>query len=524
MPAPRFNLPEGTIIADRYKLLKTLGQGGFGITYIAWDSELERRVAIKECFPTRLCIRDAQSGAIAPISSEVEAAFFSMLEDTHREAKTLAKLHHEGVVEVHDVIWGNGSIFCVMSWLSGGSLRDRMVSSSPISAEVSMQWLRLLLDALAYIHSSGIVHRDLKPENIMFDEQGRPVIVDFGAALNRADRTSGAITTQGAFSQAYASPEQISGKGSIGPWTDFYALSSTWYELLTGIRPEKANARLMQDDVAPLTQVPCRISYPKELLALLQRNMSLKIEERCQSVAMWLDCWAHGSLPPVEVPKVSRWRKPMLRYGAFLACGGLLLASGAYVLLSHVEQLPHSSSVDLKELDKTLTRKVREACKIDAFLSICAEYTSAAQAAQARSKKEQDELIKLYELKLEQAQSEDDIQTLEAELEDQVSACNLRSENAQSSLWQDFMRRIKPYDVVSSEALVTQYKPADRDEAALLSQVASAICTKETYPAYNKCHIVRADVLESPSFIKAHLDLISRMQQRADSFHSHESE
>lgn len=493
-PTAVFSLPEGTIIAGRYKLLKALGQGGFGITYVAWDSELRRQVAIKECFPVSLCMRDTQSGVLLPVSPEVEAPFLAVLNDMHREARTLAMLDHESIVKVHDVIWGNGSVFCVMTWLSGGTLRSRMSEESLMSREESLQILRYLLDALAYLHRNGIIHRDLKPENIMFNAEGRPVIIDFGAALNRLDRTTGAVTTQGAFSQSYASPEQITGKGQVGPWSDFYSLSVTWYELLTGVRPEKADARLMQDDLVPLTEVKCRIAYPAELLQLLQRNLSLHIGDRCKNVEQWLDCWKRGTLPPLDVPKPSRWRE--WRRNLLVAGAVVLMTGGGYALLQLAPRTPGAPApaVDPAELGAELALKVRAACKVEEYVHHCEQYVADVHALEERQKEEQLAIISKYDALYKKAATRSELESIMREYDEVVRKSQDTCHKEQTELWDNFIRRIKPYDVSSTEAISQQYKPLDMNEAALLSQVAGAIFQNEAYPAFGKAQYAFSDL------------------------------
>ena len=286
-------LPPGTFLGEKqkYRILGVCGQGGFGITYAGWDISLERNVAIKECFPQEICERDGDTAAIMPRTPALQDAYLMAMADLQKEARLLAKLNHPNIVQVYDVFAANGSLFCVMHWLEGDTLRDRLdaaeAADAPTAAEQAEAWLRLLLDALGYMHAQGIIHRDIKPENIMFDESGRPVLVDFGSAVNISRLTH--TLTQGAFSAAYAAPEQISGKGEIGPWTDFYSLAATWYEVFSNCAAEETLRRMTEDSLHPLEKlVPERVHAAPRMAAGIMRNLGLRAAGRCQSAAEWL--------------------------------------------------------------------------------------------------------------------------------------------------------------------------------------------------------------------------------------------
>ncbi|MCQ2365711.1 MAG: protein kinase [Akkermansia sp.] len=286
-------LPPGTFLGEnkKYKILGVCGQGGFGITYAGWDFSLERNVAVKECFPQEICVRDGDTAAIAPRTPALQDAYLMAMADLQKEARLLARLNHPNIVQVYDVFAANGSLFCVMHWLEGDTLRDRLdaaeAADAPIPQEQAEEWLRLLLDALGYMHAQGIIHRDIKPENIMFDEGGRPVLVDFGSAVNISRLTH--TLTQGAFSAAYAAPEQLSGKGEIGPWTDFYSLAATWYEVFSNCAAEETVRRMMEDSLKPLERlVPARVHAAPRMAAGIMCNLELRAAARCRSAAEWL--------------------------------------------------------------------------------------------------------------------------------------------------------------------------------------------------------------------------------------------
>lgn len=316
-------LPPGAQLGQ-YRLIEAASQGGFGILYRAWDEKLNRPVAVKECFPASICRRDPETGVVRPHSEALQAQYDAAINDVFEEAQTLAKLHHARVVPVYDVFRAAGSMFYVMPWLEGGSLRDRIAAGDAISPETAQNWLLELLSALEYLHGMQVIHRDIKPGNIMFDAAGNPVLVDFGSALNRATKVD--TTTQGEFSPVYASPEQVSGKGKIGPWTDLYSLAATWYELLTGMQPEPAQQRLVQDDLQPLP--PGRTVLEQSIM----QNLALEAAARCQSAREWQD-WLLRGVAPVAV---ARRRRSFLLW----AVPAVLLAAGGAFLLGQQQAEP----------------------------------------------------------------------------------------------------------------------------------------------------------------------------------------
>ncbi len=309
-------LPPGARLGQ-YRLIEAASQGGFGILYRAWDEKLNRPVAVKECFPASICRRDPQTGVVQPHTEALRANYEAAIDDVFEEARTLAGLHHARVVPVYDVFRSAGSLFYVMPWLEGGSLRDKIAAGQAISPAEAQRWLLELLSALEYLHGVQVIHRDIKPGNIMFDVGGNPVLVDFGSALNRATKVD--TTTQGEFSPVYASPEQVSGKGKIGPWTDLYSLAATWYELLSGAPPEPTQQRLVQDDLRPLPLGKTVLEQS------IMQNLALSVADRCQSAREWQEWLLRGTAPVA----VAHRRRLYWLWGLFAM---LLVAGGAFLV------------------------------------------------------------------------------------------------------------------------------------------------------------------------------------------------
>jgi len=282
---------------DVYKIEKILGQGGFGITYLAEDVNLEKKVAIKEYLPIGLAMRDGRS-QVEPQSTEAEADFRWGLEQFLGEAKTLAKFQHPNIVQVLRFFEANGTAYIVMNFVQGESLHDRMQRKKKIDEAELKRFLFPLLDGLESIHNSGFLHRDIKPGNIFIAEDGEPMLLDFGAArsaLVDAGRGLTAIVTRG-----YAPIEQYSKRGHQGPWTDIYALAGVLYEIVTGKDPVEATDRVIEDPQLPAFGAGVgRLS--DTLLQAIDHALAVHPENRPRSVAAWrAELEGETSVPAME--------------------------------------------------------------------------------------------------------------------------------------------------------------------------------------------------------------------------------
>lgn len=268
---------------DVYKIEKILGQGGFGITYLAEDVNLEKKVAIKEYLPVGLAVREG-GATVQPESTEAEADFRWGLDQFLGEAKTLAKFQHPNIVQVLRFFEAHGTAYIVMNFVQGQSLHDRMQKRKKINEEELKRFLFPILDGLESVHQAGFLHRDIKPGNIFIADDGEPMLLDFGAARSALlDKSRGltAIVTRG-----YAPIEQYSKRGHQGPWTDIYALAGVLYEIVTGTDPVEATDRVIEDPQIPAFEAGVgRLS--DTLLLAIDHALSVHPEQRPRSVADW---------------------------------------------------------------------------------------------------------------------------------------------------------------------------------------------------------------------------------------------
>ncbi|MEG2586403.1 MAG: protein kinase, partial [Akkermansia sp.] len=253
------SLPNGTMLGN-YEIKGVLGQGGFGISYWAIDHQLEREVVLKEHYPSGLCQRGADGAELIPANPLFTEGYEHSLSSFCKEARIVAALEHPGIVSIHDIFQALGTAYIVMTLVDGCTLDQWMEQHDHDTAQVQ-RIFGTLLDTLSYLHSREVFHRDIKPSNIMIKEDGSPVLLDFGAALDGLPTQTVTIMASPLFSP----PEQYVGHGNVGPWSDLFALGRTFLVLLKG-----------QLDL-----------YPKDFVASLKKATRMDIEDRFQSSAEW---------------------------------------------------------------------------------------------------------------------------------------------------------------------------------------------------------------------------------------------
>ncbi|MBR3925296.1 MAG: ankyrin repeat domain-containing protein [Akkermansia sp.] len=289
VPIPHGNpiapvLPVGFVLRD-YKIIQTIGRGGFGITYLAEEEITERLVVVKENYPAEVSFRDMNSYEVTPSGRDRKESYDWALTRFLDEAKVLARLNHPNIVPIRNAFKALGTAYYVMPHVEGTELHKAAPAPDTITAKWLQPVLEKLLSALDYLHAQGLIHRDIKPTNILVTKSGEPILIDFGTA--RAQESTHTHTKIG--TPGFMPFEQFSAKGKRGPWTDLYALGATCYHLITGQVPPDAIERMMDDEYLPLAgMAELSTRFPQSLLSSIDKALNMPARERWQNAQEWL--------------------------------------------------------------------------------------------------------------------------------------------------------------------------------------------------------------------------------------------
>ena len=280
-------------MVGRYEITAILGLGGFGITYRARDTQLNRDVAIKEYLPMALAVR--QDGVtVLPRSTKVSEDVSWGRQRFVDEGRTLASLHRaRAIVHVFDFLEANGTAYIVMELLKGETLEDRLKREGKLDARAIDRILWPLLIGLEEVHGAGFLHRDIKPSNILLNAEGNPTLIDFGASRAAIAGRTTAMTA--IFTPGYAAAEQMT-SAQQGPWTDIYGLSATLYHAVTGKAPPNAFDRVLADTCEPLAKLR-PAGFSPAFCAGVDVGLSVVATDRPQSIADWRKSLGRATQP-----------------------------------------------------------------------------------------------------------------------------------------------------------------------------------------------------------------------------------
>lgn len=291
----------GQMLGEKYLIGKVIGEGGFGITYAAWDTVLEMPVAVKEYFPSSIASRDTSYGAntINIFDGRSKDVYEQGLQRYVKEAKNLSKFHYlQGIVSVRDFFYANATAYIVMEFINGVTMKEHMRKVGKIPPEEVIRNLKPVMESLVQIHAKGIVHRDISPDNIMIQKDGSIKLIDFGAA-RLTENGEKSLTVM--LKRGFAPEEQYRSKGNQGPWTDVYALCATMYYMMAGKIPPEAMERLLSDELVPVEQLGLPLDVRKA--KAIDKGLAVRAGDRWQTVQELIDVLFGNDTPaPVLTP------------------------------------------------------------------------------------------------------------------------------------------------------------------------------------------------------------------------------
>ena len=277
--------PNTTLQGGKYRIEKVLGQGGFGITYLAAQTTLHRKVAIKEFFMKDFSSRDEVTQTMSASSSGSGGFVEQYKKKFIKEARNLARLHHQNIISVIDVFEENETVYYAMPYLAGGSLQEYVETHGTLSEKEALKYVRQIASALKYMHEvEHICHYDVKPANILLDDNGNAVLIDFGISKNYDAAGHETTATPIGVSEGYSPNEQYQQNvDEFSPASDVYSLGATLYFLLHGKRPVSAVNRVSGVSLHVKKMLSQRV---KEII---NKSMKVSKSERARSVDVFLD-------------------------------------------------------------------------------------------------------------------------------------------------------------------------------------------------------------------------------------------
>jgi len=289
-------LPNGYLLDDRYEIVSVLGQGGFGITYLAKSIKLEHQVVIKEFLPQNMAVRDQSHYTVTPYS-QGDSLYSHLLKRFVEEARLLANLRHPNIVKVVDFLEANETAYFIMDYEEGETLEDYLERNQTLNEQDILSIMMPILEGTKYVHSKGVLHRDIAPDNIYLKTNGMPMLIDFGAARNAIAQQSQVLSAIA--KDGYSPPEQYTPNTEQNASTDIYALGAVMYRMITGNKPANAAQRqmaLLKGDTDPIGNIvqSHKDKYSKTLLQAIVQALDIQQEKRLQSIEEFQKAIAEG--------------------------------------------------------------------------------------------------------------------------------------------------------------------------------------------------------------------------------------
>lgn len=281
-------LPLECFIHNRYYIGKVLGAGGFGITYMAWDSVNKCRVALKELFPCNDVFRSDNERTVSIVRGQKD--YFEHVKQRFLdEARILASLgNYSEIINVYHLFADNNTAYYAMEYVDGEDLKTYVRKNGKMYWEQLKKIVENVVSQLMILHNHGLIHRDISPDNIFKTRSGQAKLIDFGSVRTYTGHKG--LTTF--LKHNYAPIEQYRENGHQGPWTDIYALSVSMYYLMSGKLPPKAPDRVMNDTVVPLCQL--EPSVPENVSRVISKGMSVQPQNRYTTVKEFWEALCGG--------------------------------------------------------------------------------------------------------------------------------------------------------------------------------------------------------------------------------------
>ena len=277
------SLPCGSILQERYRIGKLLSRGIAGNTYVAYDTKLERKIAVKEYFPRELVRRSDDCCTVNISDPESEKIFRTGTEKFYNEARIIARLNgNPGIAAIYDFFYENETAYYSMEYISGTTLKEYVNENGVISPDQAVLIAGRISDALEAAHGVNILHREVSPENIFLCDDGNVKLIDFGSARQIIDDSGKSVSI--ALKLDFAAMEQFRKKGKLGPWSDIYSLGMCLYYGFTGKEPPDPFSRMDIDDDTE-SKFQADFAYmPKGIRKIVRKAVQMDISERYQNV------------------------------------------------------------------------------------------------------------------------------------------------------------------------------------------------------------------------------------------------
>jgi len=323
-PKETYHLTPGSILQGKYIVGKAIGYGGFGVTYIGYDAQLERKVAIKEYLPTNFSTRMAGQTNLSIYVGQDGEQFQMGLKSFVEEAKRLSKFNPlPGTVDIYDSFLENKTGYIVMEYLEGRTVKEEMAANGVFEYAAAKLIILKILDTLKEVHKEGIVHRDIAPDNIFLSE-GSVRLIDFGASRYAAPLQQKSLSV--ILKPGYTPTEQYQRHGDQGPWSDVYALAATFYKMITGVTPEESMERMAKDNLKEPSKLGVKLPQSDE--NAIMNALLVKASDRTQTAEAFKRQLTEGSnvrraastVGKYDAGKFPKWAK------ALVACiGGVIV-------------------------------------------------------------------------------------------------------------------------------------------------------------------------------------------------------